>query len=192
MSLPLACVASFLIGAIPTAFLFVKFLKGTDIRQVGSGNVGATNASRVLGKKMGFVVFAIDFLKGFFPVILFSRLLGFPPSDFSAFALIGFCAIFGHVFNPFLGFKAGKGIATGGGVLAASFPLIFVAAIAVWGFSFLLTKIVSLSSILAGIALPVLSLIFHHPPSIQYAFLFLAIFGLWAETWADHEGDSNQ
>lgn len=178
--LALACGISFLAGSIPTAFLFGKFLKGIDIRQFGSGNVGATNAARVLGKGAGVAVYAADFLKGFLPVILFSRMLEIAPSDFRAFSLIGFSSVLGHIFSPFLGFKGGKGVATGGGILAASFPWLFLGAILVWGATFKFTRIVSISSILAGVSLPLFNLFFDNPRSIHYSLVFIAALVFWS------------
>ncbi len=150
----LACfaAAAFLSGSLPTAYL-VGCMRGTDIRKHGSGNVGATNAFRVLGKGAGFFVFAVDFAKGYAPVFVFLRSGGDP----SVAAWIGLAAILGHVFTPFLGFKGGKGVATGAGVLTASHPLLFAGAIAVWIACFFATRIVSISSLLALAAVNVLS-----------------------------------
>jgi glycerol-3-phosphate acyltransferase PlsY len=120
-------------------------MKNIDIRQHGSGNVGATNAFRVLGKGPGIAVFVVDFLKGYLPVLLAPD-LGVSSQNL---IWIGLAAILGHVFNPWLGFKGGKGIATGAGVLMGLNPLLFLIAIMSWIAVFLLTKIVSLSSLIA-------------------------------------------
>ncbi len=134
----------FFIGAIPTAYLAGKALQGKDIRQFGSGNVGATNAFRVLGKKAGVFVFFIDFLKGFVPIFFAAR---FFSSGHPYFIELGFGPILGHIFTPFLNFKGGKGVATSLGVIAFIFPQIFIIAILVWGVIFIITRIVSISSL---------------------------------------------
>src|SRR3989338_2661219 len=110
-------VTSFFCGSIPFALIASK-MKGVDIRLHGSGNVGATNAWRVLGKKIGVIVFLADFLKGFLPVFIFDN-TAVAHSSKLLILMIGASAILGHVFSPFLGFKGGKGVATGAGVLAS-------------------------------------------------------------------------
>src|SRR3989344_8484133 len=127
MRFPLLFLAAFTIGSFPTAYVVGRVVKKIDIRQHGSGNVGATNVFRVLGKKYGLLVFAIDFLKGAAAVWLVYLLLKNPSSPIASrcpafltsqsLALwIGLGAILGHVFTPYLRFKGGKGIATGAGV----------------------------------------------------------------------------
>ena len=178
MNLYWACAASFLIGAIPTAFIAGK-MKGVDIREHGSGNVGATNAGRVLGRPIGLMVYAIDFLKGYLPVILFARALNRPVTDFHIFACIGLTAVLGHIFTPFLGFKGGKGVATGGGALAASFPAVFLGGIAVWGLFFSFTRVVAIASIAASLSLPFYGLIFKLSKGIIFSLILTAVLGIW-------------
>lgn len=123
--------AAFLIGSIPTAYLAGKLIKRVDIRAYGSGNVGATNAVRMLGLVPGIAVFAVDFLKGFGIVTLL-----YTATKFSSFDTVGFLrmalgitVIAGHIFSVFLGFRAGKGVATWlGALLGLSWPLFVVAA----------------------------------------------------------------
>ncbi|MGH7197341.1 MAG: glycerol-3-phosphate 1-O-acyltransferase PlsY, partial [Candidatus Omnitrophota bacterium] len=149
----IAFVVSFFVGSLPTAYLAGKYLKETDIRQHGSGNVGATNAFRVLGKRIGAVVFALDLAKGALPTWFMTRVV-FPetiPVDWAVWAGLG--AILGHIYTPFLGFKGGKGIATGAGVILAVYPAVFWIVISVWVLSFFLSRIVSLSSIIALVAM---------------------------------------
>ena len=168
---------AFFLGSIPTAFWAGKILKGMDIREFGSGNVGATNAFRVLGKGIGSFVFIFDFLKGVTPIYLFSYMN--PAAQSISPLLVGLAAILGHVFTPFLGFRGGKGIATGAGVLLASYPVFFLIAIAVWIAAFKLTKIVSLSSLLAVVAL-LISAIFGSPDNkVRLFFLGMTLFVFW-------------
>ncbi len=141
-------VVAFFAGSFPTAYVFGRVFFKTDIRKHGSGNVGATNAFRVLGKDAGRIVFAVDFLKGLLPALLF-RLADGPPER----ALwIGLSAMLGHVFTPFLGFKGGKGVATGAGAAAAGLPVAFASALPVWLSTFKTTRIVSVSSLAALVA----------------------------------------
>lgn len=169
--------AAFICGSLPTAFLVAKRLKGIDIRQHGSGNVGATNAFRVLGKGPGSLVFAIDLLKGFIPVFVFSHS---PHNTASYMPLaIGVFAILGHIFTPFLNFKGGKGVATGSGVLAASHPLLFIMAFAAWIACFLMTRIVSISSMLAVIVLSISAWVISPMDIVTYVLTALSLFVLW-------------
>lgn len=142
----------FLLGSIPSGYL-VGRAKGVDIRQHGSGNIGSTNVLRTLGKGPGYFVFACDALKGIVSVLLAYRL--FPGlGDLGAIAAAVGC-ILGHNFTPWLGFKGGKGIATSLGVLIALLPLASAIVLSFWILVFLATRFVSLASILAAAALPV-------------------------------------
>jgi len=143
----LCALIAFFIGSCPTAYIFAKILLGADIRREGSGNSGATNAFRVMGKGPGIAVLIIDFLKGWVPVWFFRH--SFPLASPDAALWVGSAAILGHVFTPFLGFRGGKGIATGAGVLCASLPLLFLATLPVFVTTFLLTRMVSLSSLVS-------------------------------------------
>jgi glycerol-3-phosphate acyltransferase PlsY len=151
-------VVSFLFGGIPFGFIIVKLVKGVDIRTVGSGNIGATNVARVLGKWAFAVVFILDFLKGILPVLLFSFLLFKLDEDIHLIllkVLMGLSAIFGHMFTPYLKFKGGKGVATSCGVFFGLAPLATAVALAVWLVVLGLSRYVSLSSMCAAAALPV-------------------------------------
>jgi glycerol-3-phosphate acyltransferase PlsY len=143
----LTVVGAFLLGSIPTGYLVAR-ARGVDIRQHGSGNIGATNVFRTLGKPLGILVFAVDALKGFIAVA--SACAGPWLSIFAAVAVIA-----GHNYTPWLGFKGGKGIATSAGVLLALMPLAVAAIAAVWVLVFFTTRYVSLASIAASAALPV-------------------------------------
>ncbi len=159
----------FLIGSVPTAFLVGKITQGKDLRTLGSGNIGATNAFRVLGKKAGFFVFAVDFLKGFLPVILAKSLF----TGHEHFVWLAAGPILGHIFTPFLRFKGGKGIATGAGVLLALGPDLFIFSTGVWALVFMIFRIVSIGSLASSISLPVWAWFRGYPLG---NILFLAIF----------------
>ncbi len=147
---------SFLIGSIPFGFLIARS-KGVDIRQHGSGNIGATNVFRTLGKKWGVLVFVLDALKGALPVAL----AGVASQQFGildpalASVLAGIATILGHNFTPWLGFKGGKGIATSAGVLLALVPVASLCITVVWFLVFKISRYVSLASIAAAISLPI-------------------------------------
>jgi len=137
------------IGSIPTAFILVNKLKGIDIRTVGSGNVGASNAGRILGKWGFATVLIIDTLKGFIPAIILKLMYG--ESDFVIFGALA--VIFGHTFTIFLDFKGGKGVATGLGVFLALAPIPVAIAAGVFGVVIFFSRMISLSSIFAAITL---------------------------------------
>jgi glycerol-3-phosphate acyltransferase PlsY len=166
-------IISYLIGAIPTAYIFGRVLKGIDIRKHGSGNVGATNALRVLGKKAGITVLILDVLKGIFAILLAEAFVARVSLDPLLLRLLfGLSCISGHNWTIFLRFKGGKGMATTLGVLiglAVKTPglgLILIMLILSWLLIFLLFRIVSLASVCAAIALPVYMLVFRQPPAI--------------------------
>jgi glycerol-3-phosphate acyltransferase PlsY len=165
---------AYLLGSIPTGYIAAR-AKGIDIRTVGSGNIGATNVFRTLGKRAGIFVMLADGLKGYVACTLLMNLLLkiFPdnspasehfatgafylfkvhPNLITASAVAGFASIVGHTFTCFLNFKGGKGIATSGGVyLGVALPAALIA-MATWTFFFLITRYVSLASIAAAIAL---------------------------------------
>lgn len=147
----LTTVLAFLLGSVPTGYLVAR-ARGVDIRRHGSGNIGATNVFRTLGKPLGVLVFFLDALKGFAAVWLALRFGGMSPWP-AIFAAVA--AIAGHNYTPWLGFKGGKGIATSAGVLVALMPWAVLAIAAVWFAVFFATRYVSLASICAAAALPV-------------------------------------
>lgn len=166
---------SFGLGSVPTAYLFARKLRNVDIRDFGSGNVGATNAARVLGKKMGVLVLSIDFMKGLAPVLIYAKLGG--PGDLTPW--VGVAAILGHIFTPFLGFRGGKGIATGGGTVLGCYPAVFLAVIGAWIAVFVLSRIVSLST-LAALTVLLIYGMWAVPQAWDRAYFFvLFILGLW-------------
>jgi glycerol-3-phosphate acyltransferase PlsY len=143
--------ASYFLGAVPTSHLVSRILAKIDLRQHGSGNLGATNLYRVLGWKYAIPVALFDIAKGAIPVLVFAPRV----SDSELFGLAcGIAAIFGHVFSVFVGFKGGKGVATAAGVMLALTPLALAVAATVWALVVLLTGYVSLGSIVAAAVLP--------------------------------------
>lgn len=154
----LVAILAYLIGSIPTGFLMAR-ARGVDIRSVGSGNIGATNVFRILGKGPGIAVLLIDALKGFLPARFLPALLlqGATMNEpkYQQLALVaGFCAIMGHNYTCWLRFKGGKGIATSAGVLIAWVPVALLITLASWILVFALSRYVSLASIIAAVVLP--------------------------------------
>jgi acyl phosphate:glycerol-3-phosphate acyltransferase len=154
--------ASYLLGAIPTSHLVSRVFAGIDLREHGSGNLGATNLYRVLGWKYAIPVALFDIAKGAIPVLVFARQV----SDSELFALLcGVAAILGHVFSVFVGFKGGKGVATAAGVMLGLTPLALGVAAVVWALVLLLTGYVSLGSIAAAAVLPFAVYLLENPTS---------------------------
>lgn len=170
--------AAYLIGSIPTAYLAGLWCKGVDVRRHGSGNVGATNAVRVLGKKIGIAVFVIDLLKGLLPVALLAPLSGSSDVELARI-LLALCAVAGHVFTPFLGFKGGKGVATGAGALLAGFPVLFAVCALVWVGVYVPTRIVSVSSLAGLAALAIAGLFTAYAIPVKALFFLIFAFLTW-------------
>jgi acyl phosphate:glycerol-3-phosphate acyltransferase len=149
-------VLSYLIGSVPWGYLFAR-LKGVDIRQHGSGNIGTANVLRVMGKKWGYLVFLCDFFKGFLSVKLGSLIAAYFLVNVGLGSVIAAVAcVLGHDYPIWLGFKGGKGIATlAGTVLSLFSPLVFVSFGVVWVAVFLIGRYTSLASISAVVALPI-------------------------------------
>jgi len=145
-------IAAYLLGSVPTGLVLARLVGGVDIRTTGSGNIGATNVSRTLGWKVGVLTLVGDCLKGVLPVLLAYR-LGFTEGWL---ALTGLAAFTGHIYTVFLRFKGGKGVATALGVFLALSPLSVLAALAVFGLVFWKWRYVSLASISAAAAMPLL------------------------------------
>jgi len=146
----IAAITAYLIGSIPFGLLFARWLTGKDPRSHGSGNIGATNAMRTGGKKVGAFTLLADILKGAIPVaiaIMFD-------SEQLLVATVALAAFIGHIFPIYLGFKGGKGVATMFGVVIPWIPWVAVGSFLIWLIVFRLTRYVSLASIIAGIALP--------------------------------------
>jgi len=159
----LAAILGYLRGSFPSGLLISR-TRGVDIRNHGSGNIGATNVLRVLGKKWGYLVFALDALKGFAAVrIAFAIALavgpGITPRELVGIAG-GLACILGHTFPVWLRFRGGKGVATSAGVLLGLMPLAVVSVFAVWVILFQFTRYVSVASIGAAAALPVFVMLY--------------------------------
>jgi glycerol-3-phosphate acyltransferase PlsY len=156
--------ASYLLGAIPTSHLVSRTFANIDLRQHGSGNLGATNLYRVLGWKYAIPVALFDIAKGVIPVVWFAPQV----SRSELFALAcGVAAILGHVFSVFVHFKGGKGVATAAGVMLGMTPLALAAAAAVWALVLLLTGYVSLASMAAAALLPLAVYALEQPTSAE-------------------------
>ncbi len=151
---------AYLLGSIPFGFLLVLLVRKEDIRAQGSGNIGATNVMRSGAKGLGALTFLLDTGKGIVSVLLAEYLVRNSGAAMlqNAAILAGFCAIVGHIFPVWLGFKGGKGVATALGVFLALSPLAALAALAIFLIVFLFTRYVSLASIFAAVALPFLTL----------------------------------
>lgn len=166
-------IASYLLGSLPTSWIVVKLVKGQDLRQLGSGNLGATNLYRQLGWRWAVPAALIDVGKGVVPVLVFGPRAG--GGDLMAL-LLGITAVFGHVFSLFVRFKGGKGVATGAGVLLGLVPWAALVAIVVWGVLVRLTGFVSLGSVAAALALvPALWLIYPARRELVWPFALLAL-----------------
>jgi glycerol-3-phosphate acyltransferase PlsY len=150
-TMSLAALAAYLVGSIPFGLLIAKYGHGIDVRTQGSGNIGATNVGRVLGRQWGLACLLLDFLKGFVPTLWFPQIFALP-SDWegSAAVVCGTAAILGHVFPLWLGFRGGKGVATGAGVAVVLSPWAAAAAVLAFAVLFAARRIVSLASMVAA------------------------------------------
>jgi acyl phosphate:glycerol-3-phosphate acyltransferase len=174
-----AAVAAYLLGSIPFGYLLVRFFRKEDIREKGSGNIGATNVIRSGAKGLGAVTFLLDVLKGAFAVLLCGAMatrLGLgPAARANAIAIAALFAILGHIYTVWLGFKGGKGVATAFGVFLALAPWAALAGLGVFVLVFAASRYVSLGSILAAVAFPIFALLLPHAErtSWETAVLFL-------------------
>lgn len=163
----LLLLGGYLLGAVPFGYLLGR-IKGVDLRFYGSGNIGTTNAFRVLGRKLGFLVFFCDLAKGLIPALL-GKILGGPGWGVVA----GLAAVIGHNWSVFLTFRGGRGVAATAGVLLALMPKVVILAFGIWVLVVILTGYVSLGSIIASLSVPVIALIFREP-WIYFLFAILA------------------
>ena len=162
VTLPAVLIASYLLGSIPFGYLAGR-LAGIDVRKVGSGNIGATNVVRVLGKKYGYPVFALDVFKGFGAVMISMLMAPGRPPAWNSPEIFGILAamssVLGHLYPPWLKFEGGKGVATSAGALLALTPVATLIGVAIWLIMFWLTRYVSLASITAAVVLPIVILL---------------------------------
>ena len=178
--LAISALLAYLIGSIPVAYIFGSVLKGIDIREHGSGNMGATNAFRVLGKWPGTAVLVLDIIKGIIPVTILADVFGL--GDALSLVIISVAAVAGHNWTVFLGFKGGKGMATSLGVLvglAIQFQVlrvILALVIITWLALFFLFGFVSLASIVAAIVFPILMVVFLEPLPLILMSIVLCVF----------------
>src|SRR5262245_34443188 len=152
---------AYLIGAVPFGYLVARW-RGVDITKLGSGNIGATNVGRVLGKPLGLLVFLLDFAKGALPTAA-ARVCFGDEADYLA-VVAGLSAILGHMFPIYLGFIGGKGVATGAGVVFVLMPLPALGGLLVWIAMLCAFRYVSLASLAAAAALTVLRLVVSSEP----------------------------
>ncbi len=176
MNIAILILLAYLVGSIPTAVWVSKNIYGMDIREHGSGNAGATNTFRVLGPKAGTGVMLVDMLKGFGAVklALLSQYAWGSEAMTNLQIFMGLAAVVGHIFPIWADFRGGKGIATLFGMILAIQPAVALSLVAVFLFMLFLTRYVSLSSIVASIAFPVLILFIFREPELTYKLFAIA------------------
>ena len=183
---------SYLLGSIPFGYVAGK-IRGIDIRKIGSGNIGATNVVRVLGKRYGYSVFVLDFLKGFGAVKISmsiatdARLEWASPEIFGILAAIA--SVIGHSFPVWLKFRGGKGVATSAGALFGLIPLAALIGIVIWVLIFWFTRYVSVASVVAAATLPLVILIMTRLNQIHGNALFYSSLGLAAVVMWRHRSN---
>ncbi len=159
MTLTILIIAAYLLGSVPFG-LILAAVHGKDLRKIGSGNIGATNLSRALGKKWGYFCFVLDVSKGFLPTLIAGRIITTPPDaiQFLLWLLVGIASILGHIFPVYLKLKGGKGVATSFGVALGLWPYFTICAafaVLAWIIVVLIWRYVSLASIIASIVFPI-------------------------------------
>ena len=159
---------SYLIGSVPTGYLLGK-LRGVDVRTIGSGNVGATNVARAVGKSQGIITLIADAAKGYLPVFMALQL----GQGSLTVGLTAIAAFLGHLYPLFLNFQGGKGVATGFGALLALAPMATMVLVVVFVLTVVATRIVSLGSLATAVAAPLSLWLFHQPPVIVAMGCFL-------------------
>jgi glycerol-3-phosphate acyltransferase PlsY len=170
-------VAAYLLGAIPTSYIVARAARGIDLREHGSGNLGATNTYRVLGWRAAMPVFVFDIAKGWFPAHFFPLWDGQASPDWAL--AYGTAAILGHVYSVFVGFHGGKGVATSAGVLLALAPIATLAGLLAWSLVLYVTGYVSLGSITAAVLVPVVVGVLQGTGPVFWLCLVLAGFIVW-------------
>jgi acyl phosphate:glycerol-3-phosphate acyltransferase len=174
----LLVLAAYFIGAFPTSYVVGRAARGIDLRQHGSGNLGATNAFRVLGWQAALPIFVLDIAKGFVPTFFFTRIDGSPLASWAL--AYGAAAIIGHVFSIYVGFRGGKGVATGAGVFLALAPMAVLIGLGIWLVLVVITGYVSVGSIVAAAALPLLVTLTGAAPETLALSVVLAAFVIYA------------
>lgn len=171
----------YLLGSIPFGVLLTRWFAGKDVRASGSGNIGATNVTRVAGKKVGAAVLLLDAGKGALPVLLAMRL---QPLEYRVHAVVALAAFLGHVFPVWLEFKGGKGVATAAGVLAVLLPLAAAAGFGVFVLLVAIFRVASIGSLAGGVTAIAVSFFLGKP--IEYPVLGVVLLGLMVFT---HRGN---
>jgi acyl phosphate:glycerol-3-phosphate acyltransferase len=174
-------ITAYFIGSIPTALIVSKSFFNIDIREYGSGNMGATNTFRVLGPKFGTVVMVGDMLKGIFAVALYNFLPYYLTNELDRTNLmigLGLAAVIGHIYPIWAGFRGGKGVATLFGMVLAIQPVVAINCVGVFLLVLYLTRYVSLSSIIAGVALPICVLWIYNEKEVFYRVFAVAVAAL--------------
>ena len=166
----------YLIAAIPTGILLARLMGSEDIRQKGSGNIGATNVYRVVGKLAGALTLVGDTMKGFLPLLAYQSWLAPTPAQLGIASAV---AIIGHCYPIYLGFKGGKGVATALGIFLLLSPQAVLGALVVFVLAVGITRYISLGSVLAAMSAPLLILMLNHPQPILLATLFIAALVIW-------------
>lgn len=174
MSYLFVIILGYLLGSIPFGLLMTRLFKGVDIREYGSGNIGATNAYRVMGLGMGVLVALFDIGKGYFSVLLARQIFG--PEATLILILAGIAAIAGHNWSIFLKFDGGRGVATSVGILISLMPKTVLISFFVWLVIVLTTQYVSLGSIVGAILIPIMAIVFKNPPMYIGLGLIIAVF----------------
>lgn len=181
------CALGYFFGSFPAGYFAGRFT-GVDVRSLGSGNIGATNVLRVLGKRWGYAVFFVDAFKGFAAVRLTFFLVkslpaAQPYAEYCAIATAVMCIV-GHTFPVWLGFKGGKGVATSAGALFGLLPMVVPFIILVWVIVFETTRYVSVASMVASTSLPIVVALFLRwkfveAPALLYFSILIALLVLW-------------
>ncbi|HYL84410.1 MAG TPA: glycerol-3-phosphate 1-O-acyltransferase PlsY [Candidatus Angelobacter sp.] len=175
MTLFLICIAAYLLGSIPFGVILARLFGGKDVRKAGSGNIGATNVARVVGPLAGILTLVLDVVKGAAAVVLAERLSN---GNTVSMMIAGFVALMGHCYPVWLKFKGGKGVATAAGVFAAICPMATLAAVILFLLVVIVWRYVSVGSISAAAAMPLLTYFLwapHHAPPLAVTLGTLAV-----------------
>lgn len=174
MLVVLSALIGYLVGSIPFGLLLCKYVFGIDIRQYGSGNIGATNVQRNTNTLYGFVVLTLDLLKGFL-----AAWIGYALAGHNGAILGGITAVAGHNWSLYLKFSGGKGVATTAGMALFLFPKGFLVLVPLWVLMVALTKYVSLASVTAALAMPIVVYFFGYPPKLVAISVLAAAFAIY-------------
>jgi len=168
--------ATYLVTAVPTGILLARIMGFEDVRQKGSGNIGATNVYRVAGKLPGILTLFGDVIKGVLPLLVITSWLGPTPGQLGLLALI---AIIGHCYPVYLGFRGGKGVATALGIFLVLAPKAVLLAAILFILTVAISRFISLGSVLAALSMPILVLFLGHPKEIVVSSLCIAVLIVW-------------